>query len=134
MSIKSLRIETVFSGGIHLIWITLFLLCLLGESPETILCYLSKIQSGMAVILVTILFSLSFFLGRISEHLLIAYNYYCRKSCIEKREARGGEWNMSSGFAVAAMKQRKKRKKKEELEERVRKLEEEVEKLKKQQE
>ena len=84
MSIKSLRIETVFSGGIHLIWITLFLLCLLGESPETILCYLSKIQSGMAVILVTILFSLSFFLGRISEHLLIAYNYYCRKRKVGK--------------------------------------------------
>lgn len=36
---------------------------------------------------------------------------------------------MSTGFAVAAMKQRKKR---EELEERVKKLEEEVEKLKKQ--
>ena len=39
---------------------------------------------------------------------------------------------MSAGFAVAAMKQRKKRKKREELEERVRKLEGEVEKLKEQ--
>jgi cell division protein FtsB len=57
---------------------------------------------------------------------------FCRKSCIEERIARGGELNMSAGFAVAAMKQRKKRKKREELEERVKKLEEEVEKLKKQ--
>ena len=55
-------------------------------------------------------------------------NYFIAKIVISQ----WGEWDMSAGFTVAAVKQRKKRKKIEELEGRVRKLEEEFEKLKKQ--
>lgn len=80
MSIKELNIETVFSGSIHLLWLTLFTLILLGRSPDILFSYLSEIQSGTAVFLVAVFFSLSFFLGRVAEHFIIAVNYLCRKS------------------------------------------------------
>jgi hypothetical protein len=84
MSIKELNIETVFSGSIHLLWLTLFTLILLGRSPDILFSYLSEIQSGTAVFLVAVFFSLSFFFGRVAEHVLIAFNYYCRKGEIGK--------------------------------------------------
>jgi MFS family permease len=76
MSIKQLPIETVFSGVIHLLWLTLLELCLLGKSPEIIINYLANIGSGTAVFLIAFTFSLSFFLGRIAEHFIIAVNYF----------------------------------------------------------
>ena len=79
MKIKSLYIETVFAGLIHLIWITLLTLYILGKSPQVIFCYLSQVESGTAVILLAIIFSVSFFLGRIAEHFLIAANYLFSK-------------------------------------------------------
>jgi hypothetical protein len=78
MNIKPLHIETVFAGFIHLIWITILTLCVLGISTEVIFCYLTQIESGTAVILLAILFSVSFFLGRMAEHLIIAINYFRR--------------------------------------------------------
>lgn len=78
MNIKPLHIETVFAGFIHLIWITILTLCVLGISPEVIFCYLTQIESGTAVILLAVLFSVSFFLGRMAEHLIIAINYFRR--------------------------------------------------------
>jgi len=84
MSIKPLHIETVFTGGIHLLWLTLFSLYLMGKSPDIIFCYLSKIESGTAVVLVAILFAVSFFLGRLAEHFLIAANFFCIKNKIGK--------------------------------------------------
>jgi len=75
MNIKPLYIETVFTGFIHLIWITLLTLCILGKSPEVIFCYLSQVESGTAVILLAISFSVSFFIGRIAEHFIIAVKY-----------------------------------------------------------
>ena len=59
---------------------TLFSLILLGKSPDIIFSYLSEIQSGTSVFLVAVFFSLSFFLGRVAEHFIIAVNYFCRKS------------------------------------------------------
>jgi hypothetical protein len=76
MNIKPLQIETVFAGFIHLIWITLLTFYVLGKSPEVIYCYLRQVESGTAVILVAVLFSVSFFLGRMAEHLIIAINYF----------------------------------------------------------
>jgi O-antigen/teichoic acid export membrane protein len=76
MSIKALNIETVFSGLIHLVWLTLLTLCILGKSPDVVFCYLEQVESGTAVILIAILFSVSFFLGRMAEHLIIALNYF----------------------------------------------------------
>jgi len=84
MSIKPLHIETVFSGFIHLIWITLLTLCFLGESPAIILNFLEKIGSGTAVFLIAVAFSLSFFLGRIAEHLIIGVNYFIQKDKRQK--------------------------------------------------
>ena len=79
MSIKALNIETVFSGGIHLIWLALLAFKLLGKSPEMIFSDLSRIESGPAVLLAAILFSASFFLGRIAEHFITAVNYLFSK-------------------------------------------------------
>ena len=85
-NIKQLPIETVFSGGIHLLWLTLCELCILGKSPNIIINYLANIGAGTAVILVAIVFATSFFLGRIAEHFIIATNY-CRKDKDEKAES-----------------------------------------------
>jgi|WetSurSiteA1Bulk_404760.scaffolds.fasta_scaffold05213_5 hypothetical protein len=80
MSIKALNIETVFSGSIHLLWLTLLTLMLLGKSPDIIFSYLSKIDSGTAVLLAVLLFSVSFFIGRTAEHFIIAVNYFSNKA------------------------------------------------------
>jgi hypothetical protein len=40
-----------------------------------ILNSLATIESGMAVLLIPILFSISFFLGRVAEHFFIAINF-----------------------------------------------------------
>ncbi|HEY6626194.1 MAG TPA: hypothetical protein VIZ21_04510 [Ignavibacteriaceae bacterium] len=79
MSIKALNIETVFSGGIHLLWLALLTFKLLGKSPEMIFSELSQIASGTGVLLAAILFSVSFFIGRIAEHFIIAINYLFSK-------------------------------------------------------
>jgi hypothetical protein len=79
MNIKPLYIETVFAGFIHLIWITLLSFCILEKSPDVIFCYLSKVDTGITVLLFALLFSVSFFLGRIAEHFLIAANYLFSK-------------------------------------------------------
>ena len=75
MSIKALNIETVFSGSIHLLWLTLLTFMLLGKSPEMFFCDFPKIEAGTAVLLSAILFSVSFFIGRIIEQFIIAINY-----------------------------------------------------------
>jgi len=80
MSIKPLNIETVFAGGIHLIWLTLLVLSVLGKSPDIIFSYLSNIESGTAVLLVAVLFSVAFFIGRIGEHFVSAINYFIHKN------------------------------------------------------
>ena len=76
MNIKQLHIETIIVGGIYLIWLSLITLIFLGKSPDIIFCYLSKVEPSTAVLLLTILFAVSFFLGRTVEHLLIALNFY----------------------------------------------------------
>lgn len=97
MSIKPLRLETIFSGGIHLLWLTLLTLKILGESPDIILSYLSQMGSGTAVFLIALLFSFAFFIGRIAEHFLSALNYLCKPD--ERQEyanafegSKGGAW------------------------------------------
>ena len=85
MNIKSMRIETVFSGFIHLAWLALLCLIIIGESPIKILNSLFTIDSGMAVLLTPLLFSLSFFLGRVAEHFFIAINF-CRKNKVDKEK------------------------------------------------
>ena len=79
MNIKPLYIETVFSGFIHLVWITLLTLCALDLSPVIIINFLEDVGSGTAVILIAVIFSISFFLGRMAEHFIIALNYFIRK-------------------------------------------------------
>jgi O-antigen/teichoic acid export membrane protein len=76
MNIKPLHTETIIAGGVHLIWITLLAICLLGDSPNLILNFLAEIESGTAIFLVAIIFFVAFFLGRIGEHFLIALNYF----------------------------------------------------------
>jgi len=85
MNIKPLRIETVFSGGIHLIWLTLLVLYFLNRSPDVIFNFLSKIEPGTSVFLLAVLFSVAFFIGRIAENFLGAINYL--KSDDEKRQS-----------------------------------------------
>ncbi len=86
-NIKPLSIETVFSGGIHLLWITLCELCLLGKSPDMVISYIANIGSGTAVILIAMVFATSFFLGRIAENFIIATNYFICKDENEKAKS-----------------------------------------------
>ena len=79
MNIKPLYIETVFSGFIHLVWITLLTLCALDLSPVIIINFLEEVGSGTAVFLIAVIFSISFFLGRMAEHFIIALNYFIHK-------------------------------------------------------
>jgi hypothetical protein len=79
MSIKPLHIETIFADAIHLLWLILLALCLLGKSPDIIFTYLSKIESGTAVFLIAVSFSVAFFIGRIAEDFLSVVNYFFRK-------------------------------------------------------
>jgi hypothetical protein len=76
MNIKPLRIEILFAGITHFLWITLLALCILGESPDIILKFLTKVESGTAVFLFAIIVSVCFFLGTIAENFLIALNYF----------------------------------------------------------
>jgi hypothetical protein len=76
MNIKPLHIETLFSGGIHLVWLTLLTICILGEAPDIIFNILFNLESGTAVFLFAIVFALSFFLGRVAEHFIVALNYF----------------------------------------------------------
>jgi len=75
MNIKALNIETVFSGFIHLLWITLLTIWILNVSPAFILIYLNNIGSGTSVLLIAVAFSLSFFFGRTAEHFFVAINF-----------------------------------------------------------
>ena len=85
MNIKPLNIETILSGFIHLIWMTLLTLFILGESPEKTINFVANISAGTAALVLAFIFAFSFFLGRIFEHFIIALNYF-RKSSDEKKK------------------------------------------------
>jgi hypothetical protein len=84
MSIKSLSIETVFPGGIHLLWLTLLALDILGKSPYDFFKQVLKIDAGTMVLLIAVLFSVSFFLGRISEGCISGLIYLKKKDKRQK--------------------------------------------------
>jgi hypothetical protein len=81
--IKPLRIEILFAGLTHLVWLTLLALCISKESPVLIINYLAEIESGTALFLYAIIISVSFFLGTIAENFVVAINYFLKNG--EKR-------------------------------------------------
>ncbi len=83
MSIKPLRIEILFAGFTHLVWLTLLALCISKVSPVLIINYLAEIESGTALFLYAIIISVSFFLGTIAENFVVAINYFLKNE--EKR-------------------------------------------------
>lgn len=72
----SFRVETLITGFFHLLWLTLLALFLLGESPDVILIFLAKVESGTAIFLFAVIVGVSFYLGTLAEHLLIVFNYW----------------------------------------------------------
>jgi len=76
MSIKPLRIEILFAGFIHLVWLTLLAFFISGESPVIIINFLKTIGSGTALFLYAIIISVSFFLGTLAENFVTAINYF----------------------------------------------------------
>ena len=74
--IKPLRIEILFAGLTHLVWLTLLAFCISGESPLLIINFLTKMESGTALFFYAIIISVSFFLGTIAENFVVAINYF----------------------------------------------------------
>ncbi|MEJ2616029.1 MAG: hypothetical protein P8Z35_13810, partial [Ignavibacteriaceae bacterium] len=84
--IKPLRIEILFTGLVHLVWLTLLAFCISGESPRILINFLTKIESGAALFLYAIIISISFYLGTIAENFVIAINYF-RKNKEQKSQS-----------------------------------------------
>ena len=85
--IKPLRVEILFAGLTHLVWLTLLAFCISGESPIIIINFLKTIESGTALFLYAIIISISFFLGTIAENFVIAINYF-RKNEEQRNQSR----------------------------------------------
>ena len=84
MNIKQLNIETVFSGVIHLAWLILLTLFILGKSPEIIINFITTMEPGTAALILALVFSVSFFVGRNTEHFISSLNYFRHND--EKRQ------------------------------------------------
>ena len=102
--IKPLRIEILFAGLTHLVWLTLLAFCISGESPVEVINFITKIGSGTALFLYAVIVSVSFFLGTIAENFVIALNYF-RKNEEQKNRTRelfkssaGENWGAKSFF------------------------------------
>ena len=83
ISIKPFRIEILIAGFSHLLGLTLLGIYFSGESPYSILIFLSNLKSETAVFLLTIIAGISFFLGTLAEHSLIVLNY-----CLNNKEGK----------------------------------------------
>jgi hypothetical protein len=102
--IKPLRIEILFAGFIHLLWLTLLAFFISGESPLKMMNFLTTIGSGTALFLYAIIISVSFFLGTVAENFVIALNYL-RKNKEQRNQSikllessRSENWGSKSFF------------------------------------
>ena len=77
--IKPLRIEILFAGLTHLVWLTLLAIFISGQSPVILINFFTIIESGAALFLYAVIISVAFFLGTIAENFVIAMNYFRKK-------------------------------------------------------
>ncbi len=85
MSTIQFRPEILVAGFAHVIWVLLLSLQLLGISPHNVVNFLYNIGPGLALILITSIFVISFFLGTLFEQVLIVTSYLFMNK--ERRES-----------------------------------------------
>ena len=76
MSIKPLRIEILFAGFIHLVWLTLLAFFILGKSPVIIINFLNNDWIWNSIISLCYNHFSFIFLGTLAENFVIAINYF----------------------------------------------------------
>jgi hypothetical protein len=75
MSTLQVRPEILVVGFSHLIWLTLLTLDMLGVAPCDSKDFILKIEPGLAVVLISLAVGVSFFLGTLSEHIMIVCSH-----------------------------------------------------------
>jgi hypothetical protein len=84
MNTIEFRPEILVAGFAHLIWLLLLSLLMLGISPIYFVSLFSNVGPGVALILITTIFCISFFLGTLFEQIFVVISYYSKAK--EKRE------------------------------------------------
>jgi hypothetical protein len=76
MNTLQFRPEILVAGFAHMVWLFLLSILLLGVSPHIIISQFYNVGPGLALILISIVFIISFFLGTVFEQLFIVLSHY----------------------------------------------------------